>query len=132
MQLPSHLNEREDEIVAKVTADLERRNLLADTDHDLIRQYASAVVEARRLTDEVRKYDAASQEFRRISIARDRAQRNASSLATKLKITARSRATEKPEKATGSIYDALHAEGIISAERRDEYLSIVRSVSHDD
>jgi hypothetical protein len=96
-ELPADLAAAEDEIIRTVTEDLQQRGQYADTDPVLIRQYASAITEAARLTEEVRRWPSESQEFRRIAAARDRAQRNASSLATKLNITARSRHGEEKD-----------------------------------
>lgn len=132
MDVPSRLAERERQIIEQVRADLDARKLLAETDEDLIKLYAAAVTEAERLTAAVRKYDPASQEFRRISAARDRAQRNASSLATKLRITTRARASEKPSEQgkpplLALLRDRLRNVGPQTREERDEIVYQMRA-----
>jgi hypothetical protein len=112
MHLPEHLQERERAVADEVRADLDARKLLTPPVEALVRQYATALTDAERLTEDLRRHDPASQEYRRISAARDRAQRLVSSLATKLKLTPRARAQERSEKEHVSIFDLLRAEGI--------------------
>ena len=83
---PAHWRQGEDEIAKRVRDDLAGRSIpITPAVEDQIARYAQAETEARRLTEEARQYDPASQESRRLLAAAERSRRNASTEMNRLR-----------------------------------------------